>query len=276
MHKTSSSPSWTPEPWRVIRVREDNAEVVTLEVEPQKKSYERTAQPGQFYMLYVFGIGEIPISLSSIGAQTLQFTVRRVGAVSEALARLKVGGILGLRGPFGVPWPLDAPRKELLLIAGGVGLAPLKPVIEKALEERNRWTAVHVLYGTRDPSHILFAGEAQLWQQRGLNMLVTVDSARVGWTGPVGVVTKLLDQIQWHAEATLALICGPEIMMRFSADKLLQAGLGPEQIYFSMERNMKCALGFCGHCQYGSHFICKDGPVLRYDRIAGYLRIKEL
>ncbi len=276
MHKTSSSPSWTPEPWRVIRVREDNAEVVTLEVEPQKKSYERTAQPGQFYMLYVFGIGEIPISLSSIGAQTLQFTVRRVGAVSEALARLKVGGILGLRGPFGVPWPLDAPRKELLLIAGGVGLAPLKPVIEKALEERNRWTALHVLYGTRDPSHILFAGEAQLWQQRGLNMLVTVDSARVGWTGPVGVVTKLLDQIQWQAEATQALICGPEIMMRFSADKLLQAGLSPEQIYLSMERNMKCALGFCGHCQYGSHFICKDGPVLRYDRIAGYLRIKEL
>ncbi len=276
MHKTSSSPSWTPEPWRVIRVREDNAEVVTLEVEPQKKSYERTAQPGQFYMLYVFGIGEIPISLSSIGAHTLQFTVRRVGAVSEALARLKVGGILGLRGPFGVPWPLDAPRKELLLIAGGVGLAPLKPVIEKALEERNRWTALHVLYGTRDPSHILFAGEAQLWQQRGLNMLVTVDSARVGWTGPVGVVTKLLDQIQWQAEATQALICGPEIMMRFSADKLLQAGLSPEQIYLSMERNMKCALGFCGHCQYGSHFICKDGPVLRYDRIAGYLRIKEL
>ncbi len=277
MLKPSTLQSWTPEPWRVIRVREDNAEVVTLEVLPENKAYERTAEPGQFYMLYVFGIGEVPISLSSIGSQSLHFTIRRVGAVTEALGRLKAGSVLGMRGPFGQPWPLyDGSRKELLLMAGGVGLAPLKPVIESALEQRDRWTAVHVLYGTRDPSQILYAAEAQLWQERGLNMLVTVDSARAGWTGPVGVVTKLLDQIQWQKEATLALICGPEIMMRFSADKLLQAGLDPEQVYLSMERNMKCALGFCGHCQYGSHFICKDGPVLRYDRIAGHLRIKEL
>jgi NAD(P)H-flavin reductase len=228
-------------------------------------------------MLYAFGIGEIPISLSSIGACSLQFTIRRVGAVSEALSLLKPGARLGLRGPFGQPWPLqNQSQKDLILIAGGVGLAPLKPVIEAALEDRGRWNSVQLLYGTRDPGNILYTAESQLWQERGLDILVTVDSARLGWNGPVGVVIQLFDQISWHADNSLALICGPEIMMRFSADRLLQLGLGPQQIYLSLERNMKCALGFCGHCQYGSHFICKDGPVLRYDRIAEKLRIKEL
>jgi NAD(P)H-flavin reductase len=277
MHKGSSLPGWTPETWRITRVREENSEVATLEVEPAGDVRARLAEPGQFYMLYAFGVGEVPISISSIGKGTLQFTIRRVGAVSEALCRLKPGEGLGLRGPFGQPWPLHDPKpKELLLIAGGVGLAPLKPVIEAAIRERGRWTAVHVLYGTRDPEHILYAAESRMWRQAGLDVLITVDCAQADWNGPVGVVTQLFDQIDWKPQQTLALLCGPEIMMRFSVDNLLEAGLHPQSIYLSMERNMKCALGFCGHCQYGSHFICKDGPVFRYDRVARNLRVKEL
>jgi NAD(P)H-flavin reductase len=267
---------WTPEPWRVLSVRPENFENVTLEVEPDGSVY-RQAEPGQFHMLYAFGIGEIPISISSIGAGTFQYTIRRVGAVSEALSRLKPGERLGLRGPFGQSWPLkNHEARALLLVAGGVGLAPLKPVIDIALEERTRWTSVHVLYGTRDPEHILFAAEAQRWREAGLDVLVTVDSAPAAWNGPVGVVTQLFDQITTNVKETLALLCGPEIMMRFSADKLLQMGLHPQRIYLSMERNMKCAIGLCGHCQYASHFVCRDGPVFRYDRIANLLRVKEL
>jgi NAD(P)H-flavin reductase len=209
--------------------------------------------------------------------RSLHFTIRRVGAVSDALCQLRPGSQLGLRGPFGQAWPLHAATQdELLVIAGGVGLAPLRPVIEMALRHRSRWEKVHVLHGARDPDHILYADCFESWREAGLEILVTVDSAPASWNGPVGVVTKLMDQMRWNPGKTLALLCGPEIMMRFSADLLLQAGMSPRNIHLSMERNMKCALGWCGHCQYGSYFVCKDAPVFRYDRIAAQLRVKEL
>jgi NAD(P)H-flavin reductase len=228
-------------------------------------------------MLYVFGLGEVPISISSIGSRSLHFSIRKVGAVSEALTQLRPGSKLGVRGPFGQGWPLHTvAERSLLVMGGGVGLAPLKPVIEWALQSEKRWAEVHVLHGARDPEHILYADGLKRWHEAGIEIMVTVDSAPASWNGPVGVVTKLLDQMRWIPGKTLALLCGPEIMMRFSADQLLQAGMSPQSIYLSMERNMKCALGWCGHCQYGRHFVCKDGPVFRYDRIAAQLRVKEL
>jgi NAD(P)H-flavin reductase len=236
--------------------------------------------PGQFNMLTAFGVGEIPISLSGDAAEPgrLIHTIRAVGPVSTALAHLGPGDMLGLRGPFGTAWPMaDAAGRDVVVVAGGLGLAPLRPALYRLLAERERYGQIVLLYGTRSPSDILFRGEIGTWRRRlDIDIEVTVDHAAQDWRGHVGVVTTLIPRASFDPMHAIALVCGPEVMMRFVIAALRDAGIDDEAIYLSMERNMKCAVGFCGHCQFGSMFVCRDGPVFRYDRVRDRLGLKEI
>jgi len=234
--------------------------------------------PGQFNMLYAFGIGEIPVSVSGDPGERgpLVHTIRAVGDVSRALTRLKRGDALGLRGPFGSAWPVAESRgRDIVVAAGGLGLAPLRPAIYHLLAERNAYGRIAVLYGSRSPDDILYRRELESWRRR-LDVEVTVDHATNSWHGNVGVVTKLIGRAGFDPDRTVAFVCGPEIMMRFTANALESAGVAPQRIYVSMERNMKCAVGQCGHCQFGPTLVCRDGPVMRYDRVNRLMLIREL
>ncbi len=235
---------------------------------------------GQFNMLYAFGTGEVAISISGDPDRMKSWihTVRAVGSVTQAICKLKRGDVIGVRGPFGTPWPVaEAVNKDLLIIAGGVGFAPLRPVIYQVLAQRERYQSVALLYGTRSPQDMLYREELKRWTKRfNLHLEVTVDTATSDWPGHVGVVTTLIGRAPIEPANSLALVCGPEVMMRFTIRELQQRGLKTDQIYLSMERNMKCAIGFCGHCQYGPMFVCKDGPVFRYDRIESLFGLKEI
>ena len=236
--------------------------------------------PGQFNMLYAFGIGEIPVSVSGDPGKRgpLVHTIRAVGDVSRALTRLKRGDALGLRGPFGSAWPVVESRgRDVVVAAGGLGLAPLRPAIYPLLAERSAYGRIAVLYGSRSPDDILYRRELESWRRRlDIEVEVTVDHAGSTWRGNVGVVTKLIGRAGFDPDRTVALVCGPEIMMRFTANALESAGVAPERIYVSMERNMKCAVGQCGHCQLGPTLVCRDGPVMRYDRVNRLMLIREL
>jgi NAD(P)H-flavin reductase len=254
---------------RVDRVRREGADVWTIEIACDDAGF--AFAPGQFNMLYAFGVGEIAISISGDPAtpQRLVHTIRAVGRVSEALTRLRAGDIVGIRGPFGRGWPVEeAYGSDIVVVAGGLGLAPLRPAIHHVLNERQRYGRFVLLYGTRSPDDILFPRELERWRGRlDVDLGVTVDHAGGDWRGNVGVVTTLIPRRKFEPEQTIALVCGPEIMMRFAITALTNAGLPERSIYLSMERNMKCALGFCGHCQFGGSFICKDGPVYSYDQV---------
>jgi NAD(P)H-flavin reductase len=236
--------------------------------------------PGQFNMLYLPGIGEAPISISGDHPAdgTLAHTVRVAGNTTRALAELGQGGCLGLRGPFGAPWPLEECQgRDVVLVAGGIGLAPLRPVVYALLARRRRYGRLSLLYGARTPDSLLFAGEFEDWTNRGLNLFSTVDRSTPRWLGNVGVVTLLLDRLRPLDPAnTLLLVCGPELMMRYVVRSALDRGLEEPQIWLSLERNMQCAVGHCGHCQLGPAFVCKDGPVFRHDRIGRYLEVEAL
>jgi NAD(P)H-flavin reductase len=264
---------------RVRRRRRDGPQVWTLEIEPDDDGLDAFA-PGQFNMLTSFGIGEVPISLSGDPAdQTrLVHTIRAVGAVSDALSDLRSGDAVGLRGPFGTGWPMaEAAGRDVVVVAGGLGLAPLRPALYRLRAERARYGQIALLYGTRSPGDILFRREIESWRRSlEIDIEVTVDHATEDWRGHIGVVTKLIGRAAFDPPNAIALVCGPEIMMRFTVATLNDAGLGDDQIYLSMERNMKCAVGFCGHCQFGPTFICRDGPVFRHDRIRPMLAVKEL
>lgn len=268
-----------PRPYRVERRRRELIGAVTLDLAPL--AGERPDfLPGQFNMLYVFGVGEVAISLSGDAERGTAFvhTVRNVGAVSGALTRLEVGASVGVRGPFGSGWPLvEAEGADVLLVAGGLGLAPLRPAVYALLARRERYGRVVIMVGSRSPEDILYRRELEHWRRRSdLEVLLTVDHADADWRGHVGVVPALIPHAGLDPVETLALVCGPEVMMRFTANALLAAGVGPERIHLSMERNMKCAVAQCGHCQFGPFFVCREGPVLRYDRIAGILAVPEI
>ncbi|MCC6777726.1 MAG: FAD/NAD(P)-binding protein [Hyphomicrobiales bacterium] len=264
---------------RVVNRWREGPQTWTIEIEDSAADGAPFA-PGQFNMLYVLGVGEIPISFSGDPASgpELRHTVRAVGAVSTALAQLRPGDTIGLRGPFGTGWPLAAAAGcDVIVVAGGLGLAPLRPAIYRLLAERDRYGRINILYGTRSPDDILFLAELTKWRRDlDIGVEVTVDHAAGDWRGQVGVVTSLIPRAAFAPTDSIAMVCGPAIMMRFTAAALSQAGVRDEAIYLSMERNMKCAVGVCGHCQLGATFVCKDGPVLRYDRIRDILRLKEI
>jgi NAD(P)H-flavin reductase len=264
---------------RVLRRRRELADTWTLEIEPEDPGVLRFG-PGQFNMLYAPGIGEVAISVSGDPAapDALIHTIRDVGKVSHALTRLRPGASLGVRGPFGSTWPVEAAAGlDVLVVAGGLGLAPLRPALYRLLAERERFGRIALLYGTRSPADILYARELERWRKHlDVQLEVTVDHAGEDWRGHIGVVTHLIARVAFDPEQTVALLCGPEIMMRFAALALRDAGVAEDAIHLSMERNMKCALGHCGRCQFGPMLVCRDGPVVSYGRIARLLAVKEL
>jgi len=260
-----------PAPHLIRRLRNETDDTFTLEIEPTNGADRFSFAPGQFNMLYVFGVGEVPISISGdpIGPKPLQHTTRVVGAVTKAMRRLKRGDVIGIRGPFGSHWPVEsAMGRDLVIVAGGIGLAPLRPALYRLMAEREKYRRIVLLYGTRTPEDILYRRELERWRGKfDLEIYVTVDRASAGWRGNVGVVTTLIARAPFDPSNAVALVCGPEVMMRYTVMELQKRGVASDRTYVSMERNMKCAIGFCGHCQYGPNFICKDGPVFRFDRI---------
>jgi NAD(P)H-flavin reductase len=266
-----------PLPRRVRRRVRETADTFTLAIEAGDDTV--AFRPGQFNMLYVFGTGEVPISVSGDPREPgiLMHTTRAVGAVTRPLAKLAAGATVGVRGPFGTPWPLDAATgKDVVLVAGGIGLAPLRPLLYEIAARRHDFGRVVLLYGARGPGDLLFVRQLERWRDAAdVTFAVSVDRASPGWTGHVGVVTTLLSAVDFAPGHTVAFVCGPEIMMRFAADALRRRGVDEPCIFVSMERNMKCATGLCGHCQFGPAFVCKDGPVFAWPRVQALLSVRE-
>jgi NAD(P)H-flavin reductase len=269
-----------PQPFVVQRTFRETDDTFTLELAADRGVAPLAFAPGQFNMLYVFGVGEVPISISGDPAtpETLVHTTREVGAVTRAMGALKRGDRLGVRGPFGTRWPVQpAEGHDVLFVAGGIGLAPLRPALYQVLARRERYGRVVLLYGARTPEDILFRKELRSWRADfDLEVHVTVDRATREWRGNVGVVTALIPRVPFDPRHTIAMTCGPEVMMRFTVLELGRRGVGQERIHASLERNMKCAVGLCGHCQLGAEFVCRDGPVFPYERVRRLLDIREL
>ena len=259
-----------PEPFAIRRVTREAQDTFTLTVAPQGGG-DTSFVPGQFSMLWSYGVGEVPISISGDPAEhdCLRYTIRSVGAATQALVGRRAGETIGVRGPFGHGWPLaEARGRDVLIVAGGIGLAPLRGVIYHVLRNRRDYGRLILLYGSRSPKDLLYRKEFAAWARLpDTQALVTVDYGGLNWHGRVGVVTTLFKYARLHPERTTAMVCGPEIMMRFVIRELRGGGFAREDIHLSLERNMRCGSGFCGHCQWGPWFICKDGPVFRYDRI---------
>lgn len=269
-----------PVPYTVRRIRRDTYDTFTLDLAPVNGGAILEFRAGQFNMLYIFGVGEVPISISGDPTRpaTLLHTTRAVGTVTSRMKELKVGDVLGVRGPFGSYWPIeDLAAQDVVIVAGGIGLAPLRPAIFQILAQRERYGRLTLLYGARTPRDLLYRHELRKW--RGtfhMDVHVTVDRGDSNWLGDIGVVTHLIRRAPFDRLNAAALVCGPEIMMRFTAPELFKRGIGPDRIWLSMERNMKCGIGLCGHCQYGPHFVCKDGPVFRYEEIESLLGKREI
>jgi NAD(P)H-flavin reductase len=267
-----------PAPFRVRKNYRESTDTRTLELVSTNGSTPAW-RPGQFMMVYLFGEGEIPISISGNPAQMdrIIHTVRGVGPVSRAICRTKQGSAIGLRGPFGSSWPTaTAEEHDVVLVAGGIGLAPLRPAIETIMANRSRYRRVFLLAGARTPDIFLYRSEMNRWQKRGIDVRMTVDAAAPDWRGSVGPVTTLIPRVEFDPSQTVAFIVGPEIMMRVVVQALAQRGIPQDRLFVSMERNMKCAVGFCGHCQLGPAFICKDGPVFPYSKLEPWLAIRNM
>ncbi len=258
-------------PYRIETVRQETHDTFTLEMVSANGTDGFTFQPGQFNMLYVFGVGEVPISISGDPSVVgrLVHTTREVGTVTHAMRQLKRGDVIGVRGPFGTCWPVkQAEGKDVVIVAGGIGLPPLRGALQQIMANREKYGKVVLLYGARTPDEILYPRDLSQWRSKfDMEVYITVDRAMGGWRGNVGVVTTLIPKAPFDPSNTITMSCGPEIMMRYTVIELLKRGVKPENMYVSMERNMKCGVGFCGHCQLGGEFVCKDGPVFRFDQI---------
>ncbi len=261
----------------INRRQQDTEDVFTLDIAPPP-GYPGFA-PGQFNMLYVPGVGEAAISISGDPQDSyrLLHTIRAVGDVTAQLRNKDGRSHVGVRGPFGKPWPIEAARgRDLVIVAGGIGIAPLRPVLYTVLSDRAAYGNVHLLYGARTPRDILYQDELMQWHRQGeISTTITVDAAKPSWKGDVGVVTRYIGRVRVDPENTVAMICGPEIMMRYTAGELLLKGIPMRQIHVSMERHMKCAAALCGHCQFGPYFVCRDGPVFRYSDVAPLMSTAE-
>lgn len=283
-HATNTDPWRT---WGVTtkRLVVEAANVFTIELafaDPRVAS-EYRFEPGQFNMLYVPGVGEAAISIAGqTSEKILQHTIRAVGSVTQAIQRCGVGMHLGLRGPFGTSWPVATPStpaaaQDLIIAAGGIGLAPLKAMIGRVSQNRNEFGEVSVLIGARTPADLLYQSEYDQWRQAGIDVQLTVDRPDNAWSGQVGVVTLLLERLSLpHPTSTRVFTCGPEVMMRYVAKSAESRGIPSKNIWVTLERHMNCAIGLCGHCQLGPEFICKDGPVLGYERVRRWLSVYDL
>ncbi|MGI9431735.1 MAG: FAD/NAD(P)-binding protein [Myxococcota bacterium] len=267
-----------PAPYSVRDVWSETRDVFSIALEPSAEPVPSGA-PGQFNMLWAFGVGEAPISISGASASgaPLVHTIRAVGNVTRALCAVAPGDPVGVRGPFGSCWPVEAARgRDVVVVAGGIGLAPLRPVLYHLETQREDYGRVALLYGTRSPDDILFRSELENWRARfDLDVYVTVDAAPPGWGSNVGAVTQLVPSIPFDPADAIALVCGPEVMMHFATRALVDRGVRRDAIHLSMERNMQCAVGLCGHCQWGAEFVCKTGPVYPLSRIERLLAVRE-
>jgi NAD(P)H-flavin reductase len=274
---------WLSHPAVIEEIRPEIASVSTLvlRLENRELAARYRFAPGQFNMLYVPGCGEVAISMSGPATDNghrIVHTIRSVGRVTQAIEQLGVGEVIGVRGPMGTPWPIESlDGKDVVVVTGGLGMAPLRPVIYSLMADPERYGRRTLLYGARSPDLILYAEEIDSWQRSGIEVHLTVDRADDDWHGHVGTVPLLIDRLAGVEPArTAMLVCGPEVMMHFSAKSGLARGLPRESIWLSMERNMQCAFGMCGHCQWGSHFVCRNGPVLRYDTADPFLKVRDL
>lgn len=281
------SPALARNPWlthtaRVLRIVPEIDGVATYHL-TRDDVHDADAyqfQAGQFNMLYLPGVGESAISMSGDpeSCDAWIHTVRVAGSVTRSLAQLKCGDTLGVRGPFGAGWPVDdLVGTDVVVVAGGLGMAPLRPLIYQFVHHRTQFGGISLIIGARTPDVLLFQNEYDEWRQAGIDVQVTVDRATPGWSGSIGVVTALMDRLRIaDAQQTRIVACGPEVMMKYAALTGIQRGISTDHIWVSMERNMQCAAGLCGHCQLGPSFICKDGPVIRYDRLQPYLFVESL
>jgi NAD(P)H-flavin reductase len=263
----------------VQRSHRETRDTFTLEMSPSSGAAIGPYEPGQFNMLYSFGMGEVPISISGDPAESgsLLHTIRAVGPVTRALCDVSRGDVVGVRGPFGTSWPVAAALgKDVVLVAGGLGMAPLRPALYALMRNRSAYRRIAMVYGARTPDDILYRREIEKWRGHlDLQIEVTVDSARGEWQGHVGVVTTLIGRLALDPTRTLALVCGPELMMRFTVLELLKQGVSEECVFVSLERNMKCGMGLCGHCQMGPFFVCRDGPVLPHSAVRRWIGRRE-
>ncbi|MGZ4770333.1 MAG: FAD/NAD(P)-binding protein [Ilumatobacteraceae bacterium] len=266
-----------PSRYRVTDRRQENADSVTISLTPIDDPID-DAEPGQFTMLYAFGVGEVPISVSGCPRHEgmLMHTIRAVGATSRALCNLEFGSVVGVRGPFGVGWDVSsAEGSDVLIVGGGIGLAPLRPVVREVLAARERFGQVGVLIGARTPEDLLYADEVEKWRASpDVHVAVTVDVASPGWEGHVGLVTELLGELPFTPSSTTSFLCGPEVMIRVVAREILKSGATADRIRVSLERNMHCAVRQCGHCQLGPIFVCADGPVVTWATAADLLAVR--
>jgi anaerobic sulfite reductase subunit B len=267
----------TPTQYVVTDRRQETGDTWTLELEPTNGGVPGPA-PGQFTMLYAWGAGEVPISVSGVetGGRLVQ-TIRDVGAVTHKLCGLEPGAAVGVRGPLGHGWPVEElAGADVVVVAGGLGLAPLRPAVRALLARRGQFGRLVLLYGARTPPDLLYRDEMQRWAEEGLDVQLTVDAADAAWDGAVGVVGKLVGRADFDTGSAAALMCGPEVMMRFTALALAERGLPADRTYVSLERSMKCGVGQCGHCQIGPTLVCLDGPVYTWAEMARWLSVREL
>jgi anaerobic sulfite reductase subunit B len=283
--ETAPERGFVPALYKVVASRRETTDVVTLSMEPVGVAIPPYGA-GQFNMLSAFGVGEVAISISSEpgAGGTIEHTVRDVGAVSHALCSTPPGGLIGVRGPFGRGWGVEelSGQEDVVVVAGGIGLAPLRGAVRLALARlaaagggASPPGRLAVLLGARSPDQVVFGSEIDAWRDAGAQVELTVDAAPAGWTGRVGVVTTLVPLAEFDPLRTVALVCGPEAMMRFTVRALLERGVSPERVLLSLERNMQCGLGVCGHCQLGPLLLCRDGPVVRYCDVSGLMMERE-
>nr|WP_231995755.1 FAD/NAD(P)-binding protein [Mycobacterium sp. 852002-51163_SCH5372311] len=269
-----------PVPYRVRTRVVESPDSATLCLAPVETAL-RPPEPGEFMMLYAFGVGEVAISISgdpTVTDGSITHTVRAVGAVSRALHDAQPGTVVGVRGPFGTSWGLsEAAGRDLVMVAGGVGLCPLRPAILGALAQRSRYRKMMLVVGARSRSDFLFAAQLEKWTaDPRIEVHLIVDAPTPGWTGEVGLVTDPLQRLVLRPDRTTAFLCGPEPMLRFGAETLIAKGIAAQDIRVSLERNMQCGIGWCGHCQLGPLLLCRDGPVVGYDVAGPLLQVKEL
>ena len=273
----SAAGAFVPVPFRVGDRRRDTADTWTLTLEPVGDGF--AVAPGQFVMVWAFGVGEVPISVSGPPEQPgepVVLTVRDVGAVTHAICASEPDTVLGLRGPLGNSWPVEAAEGgDAVVVAGGIGLAPLRPVVLHTLAHRAAFQNVWVLYGARTPQDLLYPDELEAWRYE-IGVDVTVDAADSTWTGGVGVVPALVARADFRPEAVSAFVCGPEVMIHFTVEALRERGVPDERIFLSLERDMRCGVGLCGHCQLGPTLICRDGPVYSQAEVARFMEVREL
>ncbi|GAA5509656.1 FAD/NAD(P)-binding protein [Novipirellula caenicola] len=273
---------WQIDAARLTEIREETPGVATFRFAwvDNHVTSRVAAQPGQFNMLYLPGVGEVAISVSDsqIRSDQVVHTIREVGNVTGAMFRLAVGDTIGVRGPFGSAWPLDdCVGHDVVLVCGGIGLAPMRTLVHELIRRRNQFGELNLLIGARTPSDLLYQDEYSQWNSQGIHVHTTVDRASTMWTGNIGVVILLLERLKLRDPAqTLLMTCGPEVMMMYTIQTAISRGLTRDHIWLSLERHMNCAVGTCGHCQFGPHFLCKDGPVLRFDQVHSLMEVTDL